>query len=367
MSIFPRLNQRTKIILPIRTNLTTYNEIPEETVISANTEIPSVEDGPTVVARYRNLTVNAGCTLTTQYRCCGLVLVVDGDLTVNGTISMTARGANFQPPSDHRITNKLLPGKEVYYEIDIPATADEIAAFLLKEKRRYHSLDELPAIYRPTLYARGPQGNVYAPADLGVIPAVGGAGGAGRANSTGHGSAGTAGTERKCGGGGGGGLTSGSTGMRGGNGGSGTCYSGGTGGGGSNSSIGGDGSNYGGSGGNGASSHPNYGSGGAGNPGGLPGTTGGSAQSGGTGTGGLLIIVCTGAVVVNGAILSNGAPGGNATLAGGGGSGGGSINIFYGSLTNNGSILASGGTGGVAANVGGAGGNGCITLDQYNF
>lgn len=368
MSIFPRLNQRTKILLPIRTNLATYNEIPEHTVISANTEIPSVQDGPTVVQRYRNLTISYGATLTTSNRCCGLVLVVDGDLTVNGTISMTARGANYQPSVDHRITNELLPGNDVYYEIDIPATADEIAAFLLREKRRYHSLDELPAIYRPTLYARGPQGNVYAPADLGVIPTVGGAGGAGMANATGSGSAGTAGTERKCGGGGGGGLTSGTTGKRGGNGGSGTCYSGGTGGGGSNSSIGGDGSNYGGSGGNGVSSHSNYGSGGAGNPGGLPGTTGGTAKSGGTGTGGLLIIVCTGAVVVNGAILSNGAAGGNASQAGGGGSGGGSINIFYGSLTNNGTIAATGGAGGSGSGSnGGAGGAGCVTLDQYNF
>ncbi len=367
MSGFPKLNQRTKILLPIRTNLATYNEIPEHTVISSNTEIPSVLDGPTVVQRYRNLTIDNGATLTTSNRCCGLVLVVDGDLTVNGTISMTARGANFQPTQDHRLTNELLPGKEVYYEIDIPATADEIAAFLLRDKRMYRSVDELPAIYRPTLYARGPVGNVYAPVDLGGIPAVGGAGGAGRAAATGPGSAGTAGTDRKCGGGGGGGLTSGSAGKRGGNGGSGTCYSGGTGGGGSNSSIGGDGSNYGGSGGNGASNHSSYGAGGAGNPGGLPGVTGGAAQSGGTGTGGLLIIVCTGAVVVNGAILSNGAAGGNASQAGGGGSGGGSINIFYNSLTNNGTIVANGGAGGTGSSPGGAGGAGCVTLDQYNF
>ena len=367
MSIFPRLNQRTKIILPIRTNLATYNDIPEETVISANTEIPSVEDGPTVVARYRNLTVNAGCTLTTQYRCCGLVLVVDGDLTVHGTISMTARGAHYQPSGDHRITNELLPGNEVYYEIDIPATADEIADFLRKEKRRYHSLDELPAIYRPTLYARGPVGNVYAPADLGVIPAIGEAGGAGKAGTNGNGSAGTAGTDRKCGGGGGGGLSGTGAGSRGGNGGSGTCYSGGTGGGGAWSSIALDGSNYGGSGGRGASSKIAYGGGGAGNPGGLPAITGGAAQNGGDGTGGLLIVVCTGSVVVNGSIDAHGVKGGNATLGCGGGSGGGSINVFYGNLTNNGTIAATGGAGGSGSYAGGAGGAGCVTLDQYNF
>lgn len=365
MSIFPRLNQRTKIILPIRTNLSTYNEIPEHTVISSNTEIPSVQDGPTVVARYRNLTINNGSTLTTSNRCCGLVLVVDGDLTVNGTISMTARGANLQPPSDHRITNKLLPGKEVYYEIDIPATADEIAAFLLKEKRRYHSLDELPAIYRPTLYARGPQGNVYTPAaDLGVIPAAGADGGA-AISSSGAGNTGGAGTSRKCGGGGSGGVyASGVSGA----GGAGTCYSGGSGGGGARSEAGGDGGNYGGAGGAGGGPSNDCGGGGAGNPGGIPKSTGGKAKDGGTGTGGLLIVVCTGEIILNGSIVSVGAAGGNAGQGGGGGSGGGSINVFYRSLTNNGSILASGGAGGVAGSGGGgAGGAGCVTLDQYNF
>lgn len=364
MSIFPRLNQRTKILLPIRTNLATYNEIPEHTVISANTEIPSVQDGPTVVARYRNLTIGEGTTLTTQHRCCGLVVVVDGDLTVNGTISMTARGANYQPSVDHRITNELLPGNDVYYEIDIPATADEIAAFLLKEKRRYHSLDELPAIYRPSLYARGPQGNVYAPADLGVIPVVGGAGGAGRPNiANANGLPGTDGTDRKCGGGGGGGRNNGTSGS----GSAGTCYSGGSGGGGaaSNSSmIGGNGELYGGSGGNGAGAAETWtAGGGAGNPGGTN-SQGGSASSG---TGGLLIIVCSGCVTVNGDISSRGSNGGSAARAGGGGSGGGSINVFYGNLTNNGTIAATGGAGGSGSNVGGAGGAGCVTLDQYNF
>jgi len=360
MSIFPRLNQRTKIILPIRTNLAAYNEIPEETVISANTEIPSVEDGPTVVARYRNLTVNAGCTLTTQYRCCGLVLVVDGDLTVYGTISMTARGAHYQPSGDHRITNGLLPGNDLYYEIDIPATADEIADFLRKEKRRYHSLDELPAIYRPTLYARMPQGNVYAPADLASVPAVGGAGGAGR-STDGDGNIGTAGTDRKCGGGGGGGKYQG--GSPSGAGSAGTCYSGGTGGGGVKSATPGSNINgvpYGGAGGVAAG-----GGSGAGNP------AGSGTYRGVDGTGGLLIVICTGTISIDGNIASRGSRGGD-FQGGGGGSGGGSINLFYNSLVNNGTITANGGAGGAHPTAptfqpGGAGGAGCVTLDQYNF
>lgn len=356
MSIFPRLNQRTKVILPIRTNLSEYNEIPEHTVISANTEIPSVEDGPTVVQRYRNLTINAECTLTTQYRCCGLALVVDGDLTVNGSISMTARGANFIPNGDHLIKNTLLPGNDVVYEIDIPATANEIADFLKKEKSRYHSLDELPAIYRPTLYAKGPMGNVYFPSDLGSVPIVGGAGGAAQ-SSSGAGFNGTNGTNRGCGGGGSGGSASyGISGA----GGAGSCYSGGCGGGGCSVqySTAGTGSSYGGAGGNGNGSSVG---GGAGNPGGT-GTT-----VGGTGTGGLLIIVCTGKVTINasGSVKACGSSGGSGY--GGGGSGGGSINIFHSSFVNNGILSALGGSGGGSGYKGGNGGAGCITLDQYNF
>jgi len=359
MSIFPRLNQRTKVILPIRTNLSEYNEIPEHTVISADTEIPSTLDGPTVVQRYRNLTINGGCTLTTQYRCCGLTLVVDGDLTVSGSISMTARGANYQPSVDHRITNELLPGNDVVYEIDIPATADEIAAFLLREKRRYHSLDELPAIYRPTLYARGPSGNIYFPSDLGSVPIVGGAGAIGR-STDGAGYKGTNGTDRGCGGGGSGGRYGGTSG----GGGAGSCYSGGAGGGGSISTgTAGTGGPYGGAGGYANNDGGNAG-GGAGNPGG-PGPS-----VGGTGTGGLLIIVCTGKVTINtsGSITSGGAAGGSSPYGGGGGSGGGSVNIFYSSFVNNGILSASGGPGGgTGISKGGAGGDGCVTLDQYNF
>ena len=360
MGIFPRMGQRTKVLLPVRSNLQEYNEIPELTTISSNTFIPSVQDGPTVAQRYRNLTINAGVTLTTQYRCCGLVLIVDGDLTVNGTISMTARGAHFQPNGGHRIKNELLPAKDVVYEIDIPATADEIAAFLLREKRRYHSLDELPAIVRPTLYCRGPHGNVYTPADMGVVPSIGGAGGAGVSN--GAGTAGTAGLGRRCGGGGAGGRRAdGYSGYFSGSGSAGTCYSGGSGGGGSNqTSNGSAGAGYGGAGGAGAVSC----GGGSGNPG------GGGGGTGESGTGGLLVIVCTGNIVIGsgGIVSANGSAGAASSYGGGGGSGGGSVNVFYGrELANNGSIAASGGAGGATGYPGGAGGAGCVTADCYNF
>ena len=366
MGIFPRMGQRSKILLPIRTNLSEYNELPELTTISSNTSIPSVQDGPTVVQRYRNLAIASGATLTTQYRCCGLVLVVDGDLTVNGTISMTARGASFQPSADYRIKNELLPGNDILYEIDIPATADEIAEYLKRAKGRCLSFEDLPAIYRPTLYCRGPHGGVYAPADLGAIPAVGAVGGSG--GVTANGNPGGNGTDRRCGGGGGGGGANGAP--RGGNGVAGTCFSGGSGGGGGNGATGGDATEFGGSGGNGVVTSNSAG-GGAGNPGGV----GVNGTAGETGTGGLLLIVCRGRLIVSstGSIVSKGSKGGNGHAswpgAGGGGSGGGSINIFHGeTFENAGSISAEGGAPGVAVTKnGGKGGDGCVTTDHYNF
>ena len=367
MSIFPRMGQRTKIILPIRSNLSMYNDIPEHTEITTNTFIPSVEDGPTVIARYRNLTINAGATLTTATRCCGLVVVVDGDLNTHGNLSMTARGAYGEPNGgDHVIKNSLFPGNNVFYEIDIPATAEEIANFLQREKTRYHSLDELPAIYRPTLYACSPSGIPYTPADLGVIPFIGAAGGLPKIGN-GNGNAGGNGLERRCGGGGSGGAYSESGAAASGAGSAGTCYSGGSGGGGmygtfpaptAGSPFGGKGGDAGG----------NNAGGGAGNPGGL--WNGSSGFAGGNGTGGLLIIICTGRLLVTGTISANGSNGGSANnRGGGGGSGGGSINIFHSSLLiDGGSISANGGLGGSAGSYsGGKGGNGCVTLDQCNF
>ena len=93
--------------------------------------------------------------------------------------------------------------------------------------------------------------------------------------------------------------------------------------------------------------------------------------------GGLLIIICTGMLLINstGKIESLGTKGGSGRTThnnslGGGGSGGGSINIFHNSINNLGMISATGGLGGNAYNagqMGGKGGDGCITIDKYNF
>jgi hypothetical protein len=116
--------------------------------------------------------------------------------------------------------------------------------------------------------------------------------------------------------------------------------------------------------------------GGAGNPGGseLSGPGGPGSTAGSNGTGGVLIIYCTGTLSGTGSIVANGAAGGTGYTTdyrfrpyGGGGSGGGSITIFYGTDTSSITPAATGGAGGTAINTsdvdntaypGNAGGNG---------
>ena len=54
-------------------------------------------DGDTVVLQYSSLTVNTGHTLTVDQPCRGLVIYVDGNCTINGTINMTSKGGKSDP------------------------------------------------------------------------------------------------------------------------------------------------------------------------------------------------------------------------------------------------------------------------------
>ena len=278
-----------------------------------------------------DLTINSGVTLTaygTQYGGPkGMLVYATGTLTNNGTISMTARGAK-------------AVGQNVYL---------------------WKNQDATNAEYE-------------------YVPATGGTGGA---SITGTGNTGTAATNRQTGGGGSGGGYSKTSGA----GAAGTSYSGGTGGGGSmyyryvgggNSTKtvnmqGGTGSINGASGGSGTYNDSMYyagigvTTGGAGNPGGQAGRTTAS-----NGTGGLLIIY--GNKIHNeGNIYADGSKAGSVVSnytkynrAGGGGSGGGSINIFYKTTCTKGTIIANGGIGGVASYNGGTGGSGSISIGNIS-
>ena len=72
-----------------------YVQVDGDTTYSSNPVIGNTTaDARMLVTRYNgNLTINSGVTLTPQARKRGMFMYVDGALTVNGTISMTARGA----------------------------------------------------------------------------------------------------------------------------------------------------------------------------------------------------------------------------------------------------------------------------------
>lgn len=259
-----------------------------------------------------NLTINAGQTILPAKRKLFTVLYVKGDLTINGGISMTARGSN------HRGDG-------------ISGGAVTAAAIRI---------------------ATGTFSTVVNP----QVPATGAAGGAAVSGSDKPGSNGSNGTGGQTGGGGSGGRKG--AGATGGAGTDGTGFSGGAGGGGGRGATGEAGQANGGKGGNGNASVGNKAGGGAGNPGGAFSRGGANGEDG---TGGILMVICTGELIGAGTIAANGMNGGNVTgdHAGGGGSGGGSVTILYGTDGSSITPTATGGAGGTATtSAGGAGGNG---------
>ena len=225
-----------------------------------------------------NLTIGAGQTFAPTVRKLFTVIYVKGDLTVNGAISMTARGANSTTVTSNTIS--LASGT---YSIS----------------------------------GGGSLSN----------PAVPGTGGAGAASRTAVGqTSGTSGSAGGSGGGGGGTFAAGSSGTVG-TGSTGTAFSGGSG---SGALIGtGSTSNAGDNGGAGSAgfSVTTSAPGGAGNPGGLA-VPANASFDGGTGTGGTLIIICEGTLSGSGTISANGVAGGTNSTNIGGGSGGGSVTVF---------------------------------------
>lgn len=297
-------------------------------------------DGDTCVMQYNNLTINSGHTLTTSVRRRGLIIYVQGDLTLNGTISMTARGAKGDPSlvgvkaSGLNFARYTSTGTESGSS-DISGTGTDAISVEANQNEVLNN-----------------QGKVY------NFPLVGANGGARFLQFVGT-NLGENGINGQTGGGASGSNYSNANLGHSGAGSAGTVFSGGAGGGGrfddSNGINGEDAEAFGGKGGNGGGNHPWMGGGGgAGNPGGLAGQCGNDLQNqsptncpfpGEEGTGGLLIVMVKGNINIgsNGKIASNGSNGGGPYYYGGG-SGGGSILVLHGgSLSNSGSIEANGG------------------------
>jgi hypothetical protein len=269
---------------------------------TASVTFTTTNDQEVFVRNYTSLTVNAGHTMTVSNRCRGLLIYVGGDCTINGTVTMSGRGANSVGTAAHYVYQS-----KNYYGNFIPQ----------------YQFDSVK------IYGSGSAG--------------------GPANTAGR-SAG----EGYTGGGGGGGGTGGA-------GAAGTSWSGGSGGGGGPSAT--AGAINGGAGGNGTAANTGGGAGNGGGSAGAGGIAGGTGTGGliifvvkGTFT-----LGNTGAITANGVAGGAGSAGG-----GGGSGGGRIVVLYnQGYINNGGTITANGGAGGgTAPTAGGSGGAGSITIRE---
>ncbi len=354
--------------------------ISSSTQISSSTSPAGLNNslyGDPVIKNFKNLTINAGVFYSPLRPCRGMIIYCSGNLTVNGTVSMTGKGGGV--------------GTKIASPVGVAAATE--ARFDLIDATLYFNNFSSSAAGIIGHMNWAPSGSVWFSNFKIRVPlsgsVAGGAGGIQQTSTpfTGIGGTGTAGIFC-CGGGGGGGA---SNYYNGGAGGRGTIFSAGGGGGGSGNGPGGQtgGSSaafeVGGGGGAGWAGIQGGGGGGAGSPTGPAGSgrNDPSATDGGIGVGGLLILIVRGNITINGTVSNNGSAGGNGggpsggagSGAGGGGSGGGRTIIIYGgTYTNAGSVVASGGSAGVGpgygpggGSPGGAGGAGAITLRKVHI
>ena len=321
-------------------------------------------DGDCVVANFGDLTIAADVLLTTDRPCRGLFLYVDGDLTVNGTLSMSCRGGHANPTSAGGSDNNAVAAAG----IQLGLITDGGSSSFTNDGTSFNGAGTAVRT------AIANQDDLSSNGTILTVSKTGGAGGAGVSTSGGgenrtngnNGVAGsTGGITLSTGGGGSGSCKkAGASGS----GGAGGCFSGGAGSGGTFGQFGhnpgttGNAGSYGGAGSNGLDYHTtagDSGAGGAGNPAGT-GSRGGNNGKGGEGVGGMMWIVCGGDVLVasGGKIACNGMDGGGASGSGGGAGGGTLFIAHFGSYTNNGTVQANGGSGqgNPVAGNGGAGG-----------
>ena len=78
--------------------ITPSNPSQGNVTISANTNIGhSIVNGPMVTYLCDSLNIKNGQTLSTNVKCRGLRIIVKGDCIIDGTLSMTGKGANYSP------------------------------------------------------------------------------------------------------------------------------------------------------------------------------------------------------------------------------------------------------------------------------
>ena len=332
-------------------------------------------DGDMVVKQYTSINIDAGDTVTVDQPCRGMMILCQGDCTINGTLSMKERGANANPTTSGANDGNAVSSNG----LQLPFLTASGTDTLTSANTLLNGCGTL---------ARSVVANFKSISGTGTILTTvrtGGAGGAGGSiGGTGTGGTITNGT----GGGGSGFWTNNGTATA--NGGTGTCFSGGSGSGGNNNGNNayGGGANGGAGGNGGASNHNAWCGGGAGNPAGSSFYTG--SYSGGSpttagGLGGLLILIVGGNLTIGASGIIT-AQGGNGSYisdpatalysgdyaSGGGQGGGGRIIIAHrGTYTNNGTVTAQGGNADAQietgnAGAGGYGGNGAISVQSID-
>lgn len=367
--------------------------------ISSNTNftVPNKNgnyDGDYVVKQYTNLTINSGVTVTTDQPCKGMFIFVDGDCTINGTLSMRGRGAACNPDSvTSGLVYPVIAASGSYSSSINSANFNGCGTGIVAAVAPQRDLaGNVLTVRIPNRFKNSGGGSIF------INPL--GSGSHQTGNAGGNGSASTSGSIHTValGGGGSGGVyydsnscgnsKNGSSGR----GGDSTCFSGGTGGGGKMSgrreseTQGLDGDNNGGAGGDGGNGHcggVHMVTGGVGNPGGWD-QYGSPTQSGynnnynraDNGTGGVIWLVVRGNLTIGASGVIdirgtsntnyNGSRNFGDNYGSGGASGGGAAILLHkGMYTLAGNILTSGGTGwSTGLGQGGNGGSGISTVIQ---
>jgi len=290
-------------------------------------------DGDAVVKQYSSLTINANYVLTTDQPCRGLFIMVTGNCTLNGSLSMTARGA-LADPSTHgaaatgiRVPVSPVSNDALSEDISTGAVFDGMGTAATNLESAFNSATKdtgafisvpkvgMPADDTRTIEAGSDQdmkGSFGLSGDNWIVSSSWGA----RPTDAGKTGEGGSGRNRS-------GATVGIAG---------SMFAGGPGGGARYFGPGGmEGQDY----------------GGAGNPGGTGSYTGGD---GGDGCGGLLILLVGGDLTIgaSGGVYAKGVAGSSRQTSGqyipGSGSGGGSVIVCYkGTLSNSGTINVDGG------------------------
>lgn len=308
-------------------------------------------DGDMVVKQYNSMIIDAGDTVTVDQPNRGLFILVKGDCTINGTLSMTSKGGYINPTTGGGSDSNAVDSNGLRF----PFITSGGSTTLNPVNTLLNGCGNTARSVMANFVGTGSNKTVLTLVRQG---ANGGAGVSISSNNSQNGTTGSNGSTGQTGGGGSGGANyAGTSGA----GSYGSCFSGGSGGGavdngGSVTSA----TAWSGAGGNSATGHSAGSSGGAGNPEGSNATTQSSAvfvnNEDGQGCGGLIILVVKGNLTIGsgGKIEANG--GGSKHvyrtdsgewISTGGASGGGNIILAYkGTYTNNGTVEARGGRSG---------------------